>query len=156
MNQYKWNIKSFAKNVDPDLAVQELTRIEETYGSLTPDHILEASKDETAIFHPLFTWDDSEAAKQYRLQQARMIINNVQVVTISNGEERLISVYEIVALEDGRAYKHINSMSSDDIEQVKARTVRELNGLKQKLSVYKQFEKVLVKIGEATELLQSA
>jgi hypothetical protein len=154
MNNYKWNIKSFAKNIDPNIAVQELTRIENIYGSLTPENILNASVSEDALFHPLFEWDDSEAARHYRLQQARVIINNIQVVTISNGEERFISNYEIITVEEGRAYKAIDSMSSDDIEQVKHRIIRDLNALKNKLSIYKQFEKLLIKLDEAIEIIK--
>lgn len=154
MNKYKWRIESFAKGIDPTAAEVELERIEKEYGSLTPENVLEASRNKDAVLYSLFTWDNNDAAHKYRLQQARTLINNIEVITVSNGEERSIPVYEIVIIDSGRSYKHINDMSSDEIEQVKKRTVRELNSLKQKLSVYKQFDKALVKLSEATEIIE--
>ena len=78
-NKYEWRIGSFAKDIDPDLAVAELERIENVYGALTPENILEASKTEGAYLHKLFTWDDQKAANLYRLQQARQILNNIEI-----------------------------------------------------------------------------
>lgn len=154
MKKYQWNIKSFAKNIDPAVAVEELNRIELQYGALTAETILDASKKRGTIFHSLFNWNDGEAANLYRLQQARTIINNVQIITISNGEERYIPVYEIITVEDGRIYRSIDSMNQNDIEQVKVATVRQLNALRMKLETYKQFQVASSKIDEAVKIVK--
>ncbi len=153
--KYKWSLESFAKGIDPDYAVKELERIEILYGSLTPEHILDASKDKNALFNSLFTWDDCEAAKLYRLQQARKILNNIEIEIISDNESRVIPVYEVVTQHEGRAYKHIQNMTAENINEIKVRTIKELNALRNKLSTYSKFEKVIQKLDEAVGEMDS-
>jgi hypothetical protein len=62
---------------------KELRRIQKKHGALTPLVIVEESRPENAVLHERFTWDDSEAARQYRLWQARQI---VQVVSFLHPE----------------------------------------------------------------------
>jgi uncharacterized protein YcfL len=56
---------------------KELHRIQKKHGALTPPVIVEESRPENAVLHYRFTWDDSEAAHQYRLWQARQIVQVV-------------------------------------------------------------------------------
>lgn len=151
MKKYEWKMKSFAKGIDPDAAVIELERIENLFGSLTPENILKASEDTEALLHPLFEWDNTKAAEMYRMSQARSIINNVEIVVISDGQSRNISVYEIVSVGEHRAYKHIDTLTENEVEQVKRTTLRELNNLKSKLSIYKEFTTTVKHIDKAIE-----
>lgn len=151
MNQYTWNLTGLAKGIDPTIAAQELERIENVYGNITAETILQASMPEDAVFHKLFEWNDSAAAFQYRLSQARNIINNIRVTVITDGSPKHVSAYEIIKTEQARSYKLITSMASDEIAQVKARTVRELNSVKEKLTVYKKFDQALIHIDAAIE-----
>lgn len=149
---YAWKIPGFAKNIDIDLAIQEMERIEALYGSLTPQNILDASRPQNALFHTLFQWDDTIAAEHYRLQQARTILNNIEVSVISNGQPKQISVYEVIKQPSiPGIYKSINSMNVNDIDFIKMRTLKELNILKDKLSVYKEFSKVASTLNQAIQ-----
>lgn len=153
MNKYQWKIKSFSRGIDPNKAIDELERIEQVYGALTPENIIKESKYNNSILYDLFEWDNEKAANNYRLQQARILLNNVQVTIVSNGEERNIDVYEVVRGEEGNIYKSVTTFNADDIIQIKARVVRELNCLKHKLSFYKEFEVAASKIQDAIENL---
>lgn len=145
---YKWINPGFAKGIDPESAIEELKRIEAAYNRLTPDTLLEASVAPDALFHRLFTWDDTTAANNWRLQQARTILNNIEVKVISDGKERNIPVYEVVKTLDGNAYKHIETFNLDDVAHVKGQCVKALNYWKNKLSVYKEFGKVAQRLNE--------
>jgi len=58
----------------------ELANLYRLHGGLKPDVIVAWAKNNPAsILHSKFTWDDSEAAKSYRLWQARQIITEVEV-----------------------------------------------------------------------------
>lgn len=149
MSKYTWKLKAFAKGIDADTAVQELERIENIYGSLTPENILKESEHDDAILHPLFEWDNGEAAIKYRLQQARTILNNISVSIIHDGQARQISVYEVVNLGEERTYKNVESMSPTDVEQVRKATINELNRIKDKLSFYKNFDTAISHISNA-------
>lgn len=153
MKIYEWKIKSFAKKINPDEAIQEIEKAENLYGKITAETILQVASDKKSVLHKLFEWDNSKAAEQYRLQQARTLINNIEVRIISDGAERSIPVYEIVKVDEGQQYKNIEVLTYDEIEQVKENTLRQLNVLKMKLSVYKQFNKVVNHISSAIEEL---
>lgn len=155
MKKYEWKIDGFAKGIDANVAARELKRIEKEYGCLTPEIILEASKPAKALFHSLFIWDDAQAARLYRLTQARKILNNIQIIIISDGESRVIPVYEVIQSQDSRVYKHIQSFTPEDVEQVKARTIMELNILKKKLSVYKEFYEVVNVLEQTTKMIEN-
>jgi len=152
-NKYEWRLGSLAKGIDPDLAVAELERIENVYGALTPENILEASKQESAYLHKLFTWDNEAAANQYRLQQARTILNNVEITIISDGQPRQMPLYETILKDNTRVYKSIQEFTGPDAEQVRMQTIREINSLKNKLSFFSQFIKASKKLDEAVTLL---
>jgi hypothetical protein len=154
--KYEWKLKSLAKGINPTDAVRELARIEKTYGALTAENVLEASKPKKAAFNSLFIWDDSEAARRYRLDQARWILNNVQVVIISDGQPRQIGAYEIVKVNDARVYKNVKDFTPSEVEQVKVATIRDLNILRSKLSVYNVFNQVVGKLDEALSLFENS
>ena len=156
-NQYKWKIESFAKGIDANKAIKEFERIKNEFGTLTPENIVNASKSKKALFHSIiFKIGDEEAAKHYRLQIARVIINNIEVTIISDSEPRDIPVFEIVTIEDeGRQYKHIETLTYNEIEQVRNTTRVALKQLSHKLKIYKEFDKVLNCLNEAVELLSN-
>lgn len=153
---YAWKIPSFAKNIDIDLAIQEMERIESLYGSLTPQNILDASRPKNSLFHTLFQWDDTLAAENYRLQQARTILNNIEVTVVSDGQPKQISVYEVIKdTSAAPVYKSINTMSATDVVFIKQRTLKELNILKDKLSIYKEFSSVMSGLNQAIQALNT-
>jgi len=153
--QYQFKMKSLAKGIDVEKAVVEITRIQEKYGSITPENLVEAARSKKSILHAAFEWDDNKAAEHYRLQQARSFINNIEVTIVSDGEERSVPVYEIVTVADsGRQYKHIDTLTYSEIEQVKQSTLSTLNQLTGKLSIYQEFEKVQIHLNEAIIILQ--
>lgn len=155
-SNYQWKIPSLAKDISVNDAVEEFKRIETKYGALTPENIVDAARPESATLHSAFEWDNNKAAQQYRLQQARNVINNVEVKIISDSEERVLSVYEIVTVkDDGRQYKHIETFTVNDIEQIKNATIESLKQLTHKLKIYKEFDKVTDLLQEAVNILSN-
>ena len=58
----------------------ELARINDKHGELTPSQIVKESRPAKALLHDVFEWDDPTAAEEYRIHQARLVINCVTVV----------------------------------------------------------------------------
>ena len=58
----------------------ELARINDKHGELTPAQIVEESKPKKALLHDVFEWNDQVAAEEYRIHQARLVVNCVTVV----------------------------------------------------------------------------
>lgn len=153
MSKYEWKLKSLAKGIDPDLAVQELERIESVYGVLSAEHLLNESRNNGAILHPLFEWQEDIAAEKFRLQQARFIINNVQVKIIKDGNISSIPVYEIVTVNGDRGYKNIQVMTEGDVQQVRKAAMRDLASIKAKIQAYESLEQTRTHIQDAMDTL---
>lgn len=143
-NKYAWRIESFGKGIDPDAAIKEIEKVEATYGSLTPENLIKASEGKRSILHKLFEWDDNKAAHQYRLQQARNLINNIEIIVVSDGKQRTMPAFEIISLpaNSGRAYKQVIDMDLNEIEQVRESVKRDIAYLKNKLQNYTEFRDV--------------
>lgn len=56
-----------------------LEQIEKLHsGRLTPERVVDDARDSESPLHDLFEWDDSIAAHQHRLMQARTVIRSVR------------------------------------------------------------------------------
>lgn len=68
-------------------------------GMLLIDDVLEEAKDESSILHKHFEWDDSEAADQYRRQQARALIQKCRIQLV---ETEAVQIRAFVSLPTDR------------------------------------------------------
>jgi tRNA A37 N6-isopentenylltransferase MiaA len=67
--------------IDPEQAAEELQRIYREGGDkLDAVDVVEAARDDASPLHDAFEWSDTEAAEQFRLQQARRLIRAVVIV----------------------------------------------------------------------------
>jgi hypothetical protein len=56
--------------------IQELRRIaQQAGGVLKPEDVVKSAERKTSPLHRYFDWDDTEAAREWRLHQARQLIN---------------------------------------------------------------------------------
>lgn len=49
-------------------------------GKLTPQYVVEKAKSKKSVLHNYFTWDDTIAAKEYRIYQARKLMGAIEIV----------------------------------------------------------------------------
>jgi hypothetical protein len=76
------------------VVVEALEEIYERHGELRPDDVVKAAKPRNHPLHDRFEWDDSKAAENYRIEQARRLIQSVEVVFVTpSGEETKIRAY---------------------------------------------------------------
>jgi hypothetical protein len=81
-------------------------------GVLTPDAVVARASNPKSALHDAFEWDDTEAARKYRLEQARQLIR-VCIEVIGDGvDERKVTAF--VALREDRygagGYRHIPTL----------------------------------------------
>ena len=103
------------------------------------------------LFHKFFEWDESKAAFHYRLQQARTILNNIEVTVITDGEPRQIAVFEITTRSEG--YKSITTLTSEDVDYIRESTARQLTTMRDKLRTYKSFKRVISYLTKAIDAI---
>ena len=63
---------------------QELDRLVEEHGTITPQMVLEEGRDSKSPLHKFFEWDDTKAAEKYRLAQAYAMIQATKFVVFLN------------------------------------------------------------------------
>ena len=62
-------------------------------GLLKPEDVVESARPINSPLHTRFTWDDTEAANQYRLQQARQLIRTtIQYIEV-DGKDQSFRVF---------------------------------------------------------------
>lgn len=155
-SKYKFLNPSLWKGVTADEAMGELERIREKHGLLKPETVIEESRDEKAVLHKCFQWDDSLAAAAWRKEQARQLIKNITVVVttehivrevramvnVSNVDSPIRSYIPISkALDDQTAYKDLLRQAKRDMESfiVKYANIKELDRVRNDMQMTIQF-----------------
>lgn len=89
--------KGFRVKGDPNQVYTALENIRHrNRGVITPEAVLQAAKRKNNPLHSEFEWDNSKAAKRYRLEQARYIVRSIEVVH-EKGPVMESRVYEITS-----------------------------------------------------------
>lgn len=94
---------------------QELEAIRSKSGGvLKPETVVEFARNPKTALHSWFTWDDSDAAREYRLWQARQVIR-VCVTIQENEKEPPVRTY-VSLYEDrgGDGYRLMTDVLSDE------------------------------------------
>lgn len=105
--------KVLRKNsVEP--AEEELRHIEARDGKITAEAVVEFAKDENTALHSHFEWDDTEAAHQYRLSQARNFIATRVTIIPRKDSEIVTRAYVHIQDRDGDGYVSLNTVLSDE------------------------------------------
>ncbi len=116
-------------------------------GGVTPAQVVDASRDEGARLHRFFTWDDAVAADNWRLREARQLLNSVEiVVSDSEGQEEPETVRAFHVVRLGEQYPRqkyypleVVASREDWAAQVVQRAKAELRAFKSKYSRYQKY-----------------
>lgn len=139
--EYDWRYKLPIK---AQVAGEFLETLEQKYGEITPENILENSRDEKAVLHPCFEWNDGIAAEKYRLEQARYIQGNItiKVVRIENDDEppkeaRVRAFVNVSEEPKGKFISVATALNNDTYkERVLQYALSELLTFKKKYEIY--------------------
>jgi hypothetical protein len=77
MEEFKWRPGAVNRGVDPNTAHKEFERLRKEHGELTPSIVVDAARQSESALHPIFEWNDSKAAEEYRLGQARNVLRAI-------------------------------------------------------------------------------
>jgi len=73
-------------------------------GALLPERVVEAARNPNSSMHDQFDWDDSVAAHEHRLSQARALIKRVKVNVI-RGDNEVVKVSSFMRSPEGKGYE---------------------------------------------------
>jgi hypothetical protein len=135
------------------VAARELLRLSEgDLGALRPADVVRAARSRRNPLHQFFEWDDTQAAAQYRLEQARHLIRSVRVTIIESGGESL-DVSLFIANpgdEDDQPYlQTVRAFANQETrQQLLAKALRELRSWRARYETLKELSKVFAAVDE--------
>ena len=95
---------------------EELDHILKTNdGFLRPQDVVDYARSPETSLHSHFTWDDTEAAEKYRLDQARAVIRIVVIVTSSDKEPIKAYVSLSSDRKENNGYRAIVQVLNDEV-----------------------------------------
>ena len=94
-----------------------------------------------------FEWSDSVAAEKYRLQQARLIICNLVVVT-ANKEDEPVRVYQITSERNTYQPTKFFLQQPDEYQVLLQRAKDELKAIQRRYKMLSELELVFSAIDE--------
>ncbi|KKM26319.1 hypothetical protein LCGC14_1585990 [marine sediment metagenome] len=127
--------------------INELSKIENKHGLITPRTVVDEAINELSPLHRYFQWDESKAANEYRLWQARELIAKVRIIY---EDKKLDAYYNVKIRIDGKlqqGYASITKIISDsDLrDQVIGQALKEIGYWQKKYAEYEELEKVINK-----------
>ncbi len=141
------------KNPDPVAVVVALERLARKAGGvLTPDSVVRAAASPASPLHGYFTWADTEAARAWRLHQARNLIASVRVQMVGPVEpQEPVRAWVSVLTDTGRGYRALESALADPVtrEDVLASARRELDRLRKQYGQLEELAAVWAALDQA-------
>lgn len=139
------------KGANPQAVGEELNRIRTARGKLIAADVLEEAADPASPLHAGFEWDDSIAAADYRLQQARKLIVSIRVLN-SPTAKPMVAFVSVRTPGDGRSYQPTAEAMGD--EQMKERVLDEIRtfieSMERRWSHFNEVGAVLARLKTAT------
>ena len=139
-------------------ASDAIRALAEKHGKITAELVLKSAEKKTSPLHNHFDWDDSSAAKRYRLVQAGELIRRIKV-------DYIISETNTVRV---RAFHNVSDQAEEDPEtyyvslsealtvesyhgQLMANCKRDMIAFRAKYAALTECEKVMEAMGELIE-----
>jgi len=140
---YKWKFQPKG-NVSAQIAGECIERIsKENKGAITAKKVVKEARPKKSPLHPLFEWDDSAAAKEYREMQAQQILVQLVVVQENGKNDEPVRVRAFVSVEEREGVHYTTferAMSKPRLrQQLLLRALAEINIWRQK---YKELEEL--------------
>lgn len=129
-----------------------LQSLYERHGELTPALVVREARAGRTIAGKLLAghieWDDSKAAEEYRLEQARHMIRSVRVVyreADDTGDERSVRSFHAVRREGGTVYEPLEKVTADEFTRrlVMADMEREWRALQRRWEHFREFAEMV-------------
>jgi len=135
--EYKWRDGARTRRLEIDDIAPVLARLDR----LTPGNVVREARRKTSPLHGWFEWDNTAAARMYRLEQARELIRSVSVTFVGNHHSEPSTVRAFVNLGDGSEYEHVVSVVAvpEKMDRLLAMAKREMDAFIKK---YKDFNEL--------------
>jgi len=131
-----------------------LEEIERKKGCISPKVVVNAARDKSSPLHTYFDWNDTRAAENYRLQQARGLINHLTVViNYDTGDVQKAFFNVSGSVDESKAFAYVNierALTNKEFRrQVLQNAMNEIVYWKTKYQEYSEFKGIVGAINKA-------
>jgi hypothetical protein len=145
--KYRWT-RTPMGGLKAEVVGKELERLGKDTGELTPELLVQKAKPKNSLLHPCFEWDNTVAAEQFRISQARYMLRSIEVVIESDGDENktieIRAFHNVQNEDDESVYVTVKQARENPEywEQIKEKALSEIHAWKLKYQNIKEFEKI--------------
>ncbi len=150
---YMWKGRRFP--VSANVVGSVFEELEARDGEVTARNFLDYSRPKDAVTHRMFEWNDAKAAESYRLHQARVAINALEVeVTLVESEppETVTAFLNVSHTNRDGSARYVNAICALSDEEnrnaVLKRACAELESFRRKYAKLSELSAVLAAIDE--------
>lgn len=152
-NGYRSSHRTDAQSVGEELeAIRAASN-----GQIQPEDVLRKAADKGSAMHTIFEWDDTEAAHQYRIEQARGMIRAVRVEIVRPNKEReYVRCYANVQNEDEREYRAVEEIldNSSLRKQLLLEAIQQLKAFRERYKEFTDAKGILLEIEKLQNQLE--
>ena len=151
--EFRWREGSHHKIEAKVAAAEVQSLMDKKGGKIEASDVLEVAESPKNPLHPEFEWNDSKAAREHRLLQARNLLNGIKViyVTVEHGESKTYEVSFSSAIantdEGGQAHYYISTEEGlrkpDQRAEMLENALSELRAFKKKYAALNELAAVL-------------
>nr|DAG73475.1 MAG TPA: hypothetical protein [Caudoviricetes sp.] len=138
-----WGAYKF--KADAQKCADEIMEICNELESATPQQILEKARDSNTELHKCFTWDNTEAAEKWRVQEARSVVRNLKIIEVKPDKEpepTTIRVFYKTDSSSGYKPTKLILKKPDEYKALVERCRSELLAIKQKFNSISEYEEI--------------
>jgi hypothetical protein len=152
MIEYRWKEGSRI-SLPPEIAGSHLEQLRSDHGHLTAEMVLEDARPAKSPLHDAFTWDDSEAAHKYRLEQARYIIRSVVYLPAEMTDPEPVRAFVRVQPNGDEHYTSLHvAMGDEELRrQVVLRALKELQEWRRRYAAYRELAAIFASADKVEE-----
>lgn len=137
----KYGFKSSSRiNLGKDAAAH-LIQLVETKQAVTSDDVLRDASRKDSPIHNYFDWDDSIAAKKWRIKQAGDLLRAVVMIEDDGKQKPLRAFASVIENGENRTYvSMVRALSDTELRrQVLEQALREIEGWQERYERYREF-----------------
>jgi len=148
---YKWHEGSrYSGRVS--VVGQELEKLRRrNNGIASPKAVVRSAKNKKSPLHRYFEWDDTAAAEKWRLEEARNLVQSVEVVFGDNPKGKPTRAYVSIIKGGERGYMDISDVMTDPElrEQLLAQALSEADSYRSKYKTLTELQAIFTAIDTA-------
>lgn len=137
--QISFKIESLYKGIDPYKVYDEIKSLGE---NVKPEMIVAAAQDSNSELHKCFEWDDTEAARKYRIIQAGNLVRNLVIVESKEKSEPQQIRVMYTSHDGGYKQTKLILQNPDEYETLKSRAMAELRAIKNKYNMILELKEI--------------